>query len=96
MEVKTKAIIKHNGKWYQVGEEIKKISKEDGGRLIERGLAVETESSIKERAKAEEAAQKAAEEKAKKEAEEKAKEEVAKKQAEEDAAKAEAAKNKGK
>lgn len=33
--------VKHNGKWYIPGDEIKKVKKEDGDRLIYIGAAVE-------------------------------------------------------
>ncbi|MEH7223858.1 hypothetical protein V7112_08555 [Bacillus sp. JJ1566] len=70
--------VKHNGKWFNEGDSIKKIKKEDGERLIDMGVAKVDE----------EAAKKLAEELAKKEAEEKEKAEAkAKKKAEEDAKK---------
>lgn len=81
MELKATAKIKHNGKWYSPGDEIKKVKKEDGERLIKLGVAKEDEEAAKIQKAVEEA--KLAEEKAKKEAAEKAKAEAeAKKEAE--------------
>jgi membrane protein involved in colicin uptake len=91
LELKATAKIKHNGKWYSPGDDIKKVKKEDGERLIKLGVAKEDEDAAKIQKAVEEAKKKAeeeaklAEEKAKKEAEEKAKkeaEEKAKKEAE--------------
>lgn len=87
MDVKTKAKIKHNGKWYENGEEIKQIKREDAHRLIGLSLAFETEVSVQARNEAVETARKAAEEKAEKEADAAAKkkaDEVAKVKAEAD------------
>lgn len=42
MDIKLKANVKHNGKWYKSGEEIKKVKKEDGERLVDLGVAIET------------------------------------------------------
>ncbi|WP_181444513.1 hypothetical protein [Bacillus sp. 03113] len=41
MELKVLTNIKHNSKWYKPNEEIKKVKKEDGDRLIELGAAEE-------------------------------------------------------
>jgi len=77
--------VKHNGKWFNDGDSLKKIKKEDGERLIELGVAKVDELSERIKAeeeakkKAEDAAKKKAEEQAKKEAEEKAKIEAEKK-----------------
>jgi hypothetical protein len=43
MELKAKTNIKHNGKWYQPGEVIKKVKKEDGERLVDLKVAEEVE-----------------------------------------------------
>ncbi|MBU5214952.1 hypothetical protein [Heyndrickxia oleronia] len=63
--------VKHNGKWFTNGEQIKKVKKEDGERLIDIGAAKIDE--VAERIKAEEEAKKKAEEAARKKAEEEAK-----------------------
>lgn len=44
MELKAKTNIKHNGKWYQPGEVIKKVKKEDGERLVDMDVAEEIEA----------------------------------------------------
>ncbi|WP_147393816.1 hypothetical protein [Ammoniphilus oxalaticus] len=41
MDVKATGVIKHGGKWFQSGDAIKKIKKEDGERLIFLGVAKE-------------------------------------------------------
>lgn len=66
MDIQVKSNVKHNGKWFEPGEEIKKIKADDGKRLIDLGVAVEVE-----------APKASDEEKAKKEAEKKAKAEEA-------------------
>jgi hypothetical protein len=57
--------VKHNGNWYDPGDDIKKVKKEDGERLIEIGAAKE---SVNEQKKKDEEANrlKEAEEEAKK------------------------------
>ena len=44
MKVKLRGYVKHNGKWYNDGETIGNIKKEDGERLIELGVAEEIQS----------------------------------------------------
>ncbi|MGY6765692.1 DUF7210 family protein [Faecalibacterium prausnitzii] len=41
MDLKVKGYVKHNGKWYEPGQELKKVKQEDGKRLIETGVATE-------------------------------------------------------
>lgn len=41
MKVKTRGHVKHNGKWYEDGETIGSIKKEDGERLVQLGVAEE-------------------------------------------------------
>ena len=41
MKVKLRGYVKHNGKWYNDGETIGNIKKEDGERLIQLGVAEE-------------------------------------------------------
>ena len=76
MDLIVKAKVKHNGKWYEPGDEIKKVRKEDGERLVNLGVAKVDEEAAAHQ-KAEEEAKLAAE-KAKKETEEKAKSEAKK------------------
>jgi NADH dehydrogenase [ubiquinone] 1 alpha subcomplex assembly factor 7 len=89
--------VKHNGNWYEPGDDIKKVKKEDGERLIQLGVA---EESVNEQKKKDEEAARLkaeAEAKVKAEAEAKAKaeaEEAARKQAEEEARLAEEKKKK--
>ncbi|KYC94370.1 hypothetical protein B4102_3591 [Heyndrickxia sporothermodurans] len=44
--------VKHNGQWFNNGDQIKKVKKEDGERLIDFGVAKIDE--VSERIKAEE------------------------------------------
>lgn len=44
LDLIVKARVKHNGKWYEPGESLKKAKKEEGDRLIELGAAEEDES----------------------------------------------------
>ncbi|MBO1515049.1 DUF7210 family protein [Metabacillus bambusae] len=64
--------VKHNGKWFNSGDSMKKVKKEDGERLVDMGVAKIDEVSEKLKVE-EEAAKKKAEEQAKKDAEAKAK-----------------------
>lgn len=41
MKVKLRSYVKHNGKWYNDGETIGNIKKDDGERLIQLGVAEE-------------------------------------------------------
>lgn len=41
MDLKVKGYVKHNGKWYEPRQELKKVKQEDGKRLIETGVATE-------------------------------------------------------
>ncbi|KIO60233.1 hypothetical protein B4065_0159 [Caldibacillus thermoamylovorans] len=41
MDLKIKGYVKHNGEWYEPGQELKKVEQEDGKRLIEIGVAEE-------------------------------------------------------
>lgn len=56
-----KATIKHNGKWFNPGDSLKKVKKEDGERLLELNVAEIDELAEKLR-KTEEEAKKKAEE----------------------------------
>lgn len=47
MELKATATIKHNGKWYKAGEDLKKVNKEDGERLVKLGAAKEIKADPK-------------------------------------------------
>ncbi|KIL46937.1 hypothetical protein KP77_25060 [Jeotgalibacillus alimentarius] len=99
MDVKVSAVVKHNGKWFKSGDELKKIKKEDGKRLIDLGVGAEIEESeaekkAREKAEKEAAAKAEAEAKQKAEEEAKAKEAADKKAAEEKAKADEAEKGK--
>ncbi|MCU9614087.1 hypothetical protein OEV98_11000 [Caldibacillus lycopersici] len=41
MDLKVKGHVKHNGKWYKPGQELKKIKNEDGNRLVDLDAAEE-------------------------------------------------------
>lgn len=88
MDLKVSANVKHNGKWHEPGNELKKVKKEDGERLISLGVAEEIKESEADK-KARLDAERQAAEKEKAEAEAKAAEEAAKAE-EEEKAKAEA------
>lgn len=77
MDVIALGSVKHNGKWFNEGDSIKKVKKEDGERLIELGVA--KIDKVAEQLKQEEEAKKKAEAEAKKKDEEDAQKENEKK-----------------
>lgn len=41
MDLKINGLVKHDGKQYKPGDELKRIKKEDGDRLVDLGVATE-------------------------------------------------------
>lgn len=48
MNLISKSKIKHDGKWYEPGEEMASLKKEDGKRLVDLGVAYAIEEKDKE------------------------------------------------